>query len=215
LDINPSELPHNEVYKLMIGSIVPRPIAWVSTIDENGLPNLAPFSFFTAVCSKPPTVVFCPGVRGTDSGQKDTLHNIRTTGEFVINFVTEPLAEQMNITATELPAHVNEFERAGLTPQASLLVRPPRVAESPIHYECKLREIVVISDEPGGGNLVIGTVVHMHYDELVWREGNHIDLVAYQAIGRLAGAGYCRVNDFFDMKRLPPEIGRKELKVKG
>jgi flavin reductase (DIM6/NTAB) family NADH-FMN oxidoreductase RutF len=119
LDIIPSELPHNEVYKLMIGAIVPRPIAWVSTLSEAGLPNLAPFSFFTAVCSKPPTVIFCTGVRGTDGGQKDTLNNIRATGDYVINFVTEPLAEPMNITATEVPAEVNEFERAGLTPAPS------------------------------------------------------------------------------------------------
>jgi flavin reductase (DIM6/NTAB) family NADH-FMN oxidoreductase RutF len=190
----------------MIGTIVPRPIAWVSTISEDGVPNLAPFSFFTAVCSNPPTVVFCPGVRATDGDQKDTLHNIRATGEYVINFVTEPLAAQMNITATELPATINEFERAGLTPVPSVLIRPPRVAESPIHFECRLRELIVISDEPGGGNLVIGTVVHMHYDEAVYLAGNQVDIQAYQPIGRLAGASYCRVNDLFDLKRFPPEI---------
>jgi flavin reductase (DIM6/NTAB) family NADH-FMN oxidoreductase RutF len=206
LEINPGDLPHGEVSKLMIGSVVPRPIAWVSTISEDGRPNLAPFSFFTAVCPKPPTVVFCPGVRGTDGGQKDTLHNIRAMGEYVINFVTEPLAEKMNITATEVPPDVNEFERAGLTPAPSQVVQPPRVAESPIHFECKLREIIVISDEPGGGNLVIGTVVHMHFAESVYRAGNQVDIAAYQAIGRLAGASYCRVNDFFDLKRLRSEI---------
>ncbi len=206
MEINPSELPHGEVSKLMIGSVVPRPIAWVSTLSAEGQPNLAPFSFFTAVCSKPPTVVFCPGVRGTDGGQKDTLHNIRATGEYVINFVTEPLAEQMNITATEVPSDVNEFERAGLTPIPSMAVQAPRVAESPIHFECRLREIIAISDEPGGGNVVIGTVVHMHFDEMVYRTGNYVDIAAYQAIGRLSGASYCRVNDFFDLRRLPPEI---------
>jgi flavin reductase (DIM6/NTAB) family NADH-FMN oxidoreductase RutF len=206
LEINPSELPPNEVNQLMIGSVVPRPIAWVSTISEAGQPNLAPFSFFTAVCPSPPTVVFCPGVRGIDGGQKDTLHNIRVTGEYVINFVTEPLAEPMNITATELPPDVNEFERAGLTPAPSRVVQPPRVAESPIHFECRLREIIVISDEPGGGNLVIGTVVHMHFDESVNLAGNQVDIAAYQAIGRLGGASYCHVNDLFDLKRLPSEI---------
>lgn len=209
MDINPGELPHNEVSKLMIGAIVPRPIAWVSTMNKAGQPNLAPFSFFTAVCSKPPTVVFCPSVRGTDGEQKDTLHNIRATGEYVINFVTEPLAEKMNITATELPTDVNEFERAGLTPAPSAVVRPPRVAESPIHFECKLREIIVISDQPGGGNLVIGTVLHMHYDETVYRPGNHVDIATYQPIGRLAGASYCRVNDLFNLQRLPSEIRKQ------
>ena len=208
MDIIPSDIPHSEVNKLMIGTIVPHPIAWVSTLSDAGQPNLAPFSFFTAVCANPPTVVFCPGVRGVDGGQKDTLHNIRATGEYVINFVTEPLAERMNITATEVPAEVNEFERAGLTATPSAVVAPPRVAESPIHFECKLREIVVINDEPGGGSLVIGTVVHMHYDESVYRSGNYVDIEAYRAIGRLAGAGYCRVNDLFDLKRFPSEIKR-------
>lgn len=206
MDINPDDLPHTEVSKLMIGSIVPRAIAWVSTLSDAGQPNLAPFSFFTAVCSKPPTVVFCPGVRGVDGGQKDTLYNIRVTGEYVINVVTEALAAQMNITATEVPADVNEFERAGLTAAPSVVVKPPRVGESPIHFECKLREIVVISDEPGGGSLVIGEVVHMHLDDAVYREGNRVDIAALQPVGRLAGASYCRVNDFFDIKRFPPEI---------
>jgi flavin reductase (DIM6/NTAB) family NADH-FMN oxidoreductase RutF len=206
MEINPSELSHNDVNKLLIGSVVPRPIAWVSSLSAEGQPNLAPFSFFTAVCPQPPTVVFCPGVRGIDGGQKDTLHNIRATGEYVINFVTEPLAEQMNITATDVHRDVNEFERAGLTPAPSQVIKPPRVAESPIHFECKLREIVVISDEPGGGNLVIGTMVHIHFDESVYRAGNQVDIAAYQAIGRLGGASYCRVNDFFDLKRLPSEI---------
>ena len=110
----------------MIGAIVPRAIAWVSTVNEDGQPNLAPFSFFTAVCFAPPTIVFCPSVRETDGDHKDTLHNIRATGEFVINFVTEALAEQMNITSTELPSDVNEFERAGLTAVPSTLVKAAR-----------------------------------------------------------------------------------------
>ncbi len=208
MDIIPDQLPHREVYKLLIGSIVPRPIAWVSTVNAEGRPNLAPFSFFTAVCSLPPTVLFCPGVRDTDSAQKDTLNNIRTTGEYIINFVTEELAEKMNITATELPSEVNEFERAGLTPEPGKVVQIPRVAESPIHFECRLNQVVTVSDQPGGGHIVIGTVQHMHFDDAVFREGNYIDLHAFHAVGRLAGPSYSRVNDFFDIKRLPPEIKR-------
>lgn len=206
MDIIPDQIPHREVYKLMIGSIVPRPIAWVSTVNAAGQPNLAPFSFFTAICSKPPTVVFCPGVRDADRGQKDTLNNIRATGEFIINFVHEALGEPMNITATELPPEVNEFERAGLTAQPGKVVHVPRVAESLIHYECRLNQIITVSDEPGGGSLVMGTVVHMHFDDAVYQEGNHIDLSAFQAIGRLSGAGYCRVQDRFDLRRPPSEI---------
>jgi flavin reductase (DIM6/NTAB) family NADH-FMN oxidoreductase RutF len=206
LDITPGDLPHREVYKLMTASIVPRPIAWVSTLSIEGQPNLAPFSFFNGVCSAPPTVVFCPMVRATDGDQKDTLRNVRQTGEFVVNFVTEALAEAMNLTAAEVPPEVNEFERAGLTPAPSKLVKVPRVAESPIHFECTLNQIVTISEQPGGGYLVIGTVVHMHFDDSVFREGNYIDLAAYQPIGRLTGSGYSRVRDTFELKRPESEI---------
>ena len=178
----------------------------MSTVNEDGQPNLAPFSFFTAVCSAPPTIVFCPSVRETDGDHKDTLHNIRATGEFVINFVTEALAEQMNITSTELPSDVNEFERAGLTAVPSTLVKVPRVAESPIHFECRLNQVITISDQPGGGSMVVGTVVHMHIDESVYRDNNHIDIAAYKPVGRLAGSGYTRVTDLFDMGRPAPEI---------
>jgi flavin reductase (DIM6/NTAB) family NADH-FMN oxidoreductase RutF len=190
----------------MIGSIVPRPIAWVSTVNAAGQPNLAPFSFFNGVCSKPPTVLFCPSIRGADGSPKDTYFNIRETGEFVVNFVTEALIGAMNITSTELPAGVNEFERAGLTAAPGKLVRAPHVAESPIHFECRLNQIVTIGESPGGGCVVIGTVVHMHFDRSVYREGNHIDLSAYRTVGRLSGAGYCRVTDVFELKRPPSEI---------
>jgi flavin reductase (DIM6/NTAB) family NADH-FMN oxidoreductase RutF len=206
MEINPASLPHRDVYKLMIGSIVPRPIAWVSTISPDGVPNLAPFSFFTGVCSNPPTVVFCPGIREVDRAQKDTLNNVQTTGVFIINFVSESLAAAMNSTAVEAPPEVNEFERAGLASEPGMVVPVPRVAASLIHYECRLQQIIPISAEPGGGNLVIGTVVHMHFADSVYREGNRIDLGEYQPVGRLAGASYCRVQDVFDLSRPPSEI---------
>lgn len=206
MDIVPGEWPHREIYKLMIGAIVPRAIAWVSSTDGDGRPNLAPFSFFTAVCAQPPTIVFCPMIRETDWEHKDSLHNIRDTGLFIVSFVTEALAEKMNLTSVEAPAGINEFERAGLTMEAGHVLNVPRVAESPIHFECRLNQIVTISDAPGGGSLVIGTVVHMHISDSVYREGNHIDLAAYQPVGRLAGASYCRVTDLFEMRRPPSEI---------
>lgn len=209
MEINPADLPHREVYKLMIGSIVPRPIAWVSTVNQAGQPNLAPFSFFNAVCAKPPTLLFCPGVYHLGEGEfraKDTYNNVRETGEFVVNLVNEALAEAMNITATELPPHVNEFERAGLTAAPGRRVRVPHVAESPIHFECRLNQIVPINEGEGGGYVVIGTVVHMYFDDAVYREGNYIDIPAYKPIGRLAGAGYTRVNDLFDMSRPRSEL---------
>lgn len=206
MDIDPKNYPSREVYKLLNASIIPRPIAWVSTVNIDGQPNLAPFSFFNAVCEKPPTVLFCPGIRGTDHSPKDTYHNIRATGEFVINFVTEDLAEAMNITAVEAPAEVNEFERAHLTAAPGKMVNVPHVAESPIHFECKLREIVTISEEPGGGYIVIGTVVYMHFDASVYRENNYIDIAAYRPVGRLTGMGYTRVNDIFNLQRPPSEV---------
>lgn len=206
MDIIPDEYPHREVYKLLTAAIVPRPIAWVSTVDAAGQPNLAPFSFFNAVCSRPPTILFCTGIRAVDRNPKDTFNNIRATGEFVVNFVTETLAEAMNITAVEAPPQVNEFERAGLTAAPGITVNVPHVAETPIYFECRLREIVTISEEPGGGSIIIGTVTLMHFDETVYREGNYIDFEAYRPVGRMTGAGYVRTADRFDMPRPPGEI---------
>jgi flavin reductase (DIM6/NTAB) family NADH-FMN oxidoreductase RutF len=120
MEADPATLPWKSVYKLMIGSILPRPIGWISTVDAAGQTNLAPFSFFNAVASRPPTVLFCPTIREFDAGPKDTLRNVRTTGEFVVNIVTEALAEAMNISSTEFPAEVDEFRAAGLTPAPSV-----------------------------------------------------------------------------------------------
>jgi flavin reductase (DIM6/NTAB) family NADH-FMN oxidoreductase RutF len=201
-EIIPSDIERSQVYKLLTGSIVPRAIAWVSSVDANGNNNLAPFSYFTAVSGEPPMVLFCPGIRTTDNGQKDTYHNVKTTGEFVINFVNAANASAMNITATEVPADVDEFERAGLTPIPSKLVNVPRVKESPIHFECKLNQIVSVGD----GHIVIGEVVYMHFDENVFKEGNYIDMEAYQPIARLAGPNYARLGEFFQMQRPPSEV---------
>jgi flavin reductase (DIM6/NTAB) family NADH-FMN oxidoreductase RutF len=206
MEANTDEFPWRSLYKIMIGSIVPRPIGWVSTVDENGESNLAPFSFFNAVCANPPTVLFCPGIRSTDQNPKDTLNNIRNTGEFVLNIVTETLGEAMNLTATELPPGVNEFEYAGLTSAPSIAVKPLRVAESPIHYECKLTQIVDISDEIGGASIVIGRIVHFHVDDRVLIDGDKINLEELKPIGRLAGSSYARVNDIFDMVRRPSQV---------
>lgn len=206
MEINPGDLKPPQVYKLLTGSIVPRPIAWVSTVDADGNPNLAPYSFFTAVCAEPPTILFCPGYRYSDDGQKDTYHNVQITEEFVVNFVNEATAEAMNTTAVEAPAEVNEFERANLTPVASKIVKPPRVKESPISFECTLNQVVTINGGFGGGHIVIGTVVYMHFHDDVYQEGDYINIEAYQPIGRMMGGGYVHLNDFFQMQRPPSEI---------
>lgn len=205
-DIDPSQLPEHDVYKLMSGAIVPRPIAWVSTVSADGLPNLAPFSFFNAVCEDPPTLLFSTSIRKVDGQAKDTYHNIVATGEFVVNFVTEALAEAMNLTAVEAPPHVNEFERAGLTAAPSLRVRPPYVAESPIQFECRLSEIVTVGNGIGGGYVILGTIVHMRFADSVYRDNNYVDIDAYQPVGRLAGADYARVTNRFALQRPPSEI---------
>ena len=168
---------------------------------------MAPFSFFNAVCTRPPTLLFCPGVRGTDGAAKDTLGNIRATGEYVINVVTEGTAEAMNKTATELPSEVNEFEFAGLTQSPSIRVKPPRVGESPVNFECQLRQIVDIGDgQPGSGWIVIGEIVHLHVADEVLLPEHKVDIRALRPVGRLAGYSYTRVNEIFEMKRLPPQI---------
>ena len=198
---DPVDHKPSDLYKLMIGAIVPRPIAFVSTVDAAGLRNLAPFSYFTGCSTNPPVVCFCSAVRSGPLPQKDTLTNIRATGEFVVNIVTEEIAEQMNLTAVEAPPEVDEFEYSGLTPLASELVKPPRVAESKVQMECRLRQVIEISDRPGGGNLVLGDVLRIHVLENVLTDAYKIDPGELKAIGRMGGPSYVRTRDRFDMQR--------------
>jgi flavin reductase (DIM6/NTAB) family NADH-FMN oxidoreductase RutF len=202
MEISPEAISPASMYKLLVGSVVPRPIGWISSISETGVYNLAPFSFFNVASANPPHVLFCPTVRGTDGGRKDTLHNIRETGEFVVNIVTAQLGDAMNLTATEFPPDVDEFAMAGLTAVPSAVVRPPRVGESPIHFECQLAQIVDL----GGGHVVIGRVVHVHVDDRVLIGGDKIDVTALQPIGKLAGNAYTRVTDLFDLIRPPTQL---------
>lgn len=206
MEFDPGAVPPRTIYKLMTGAVVPRPIGWVSSVNANGQPNLAPFSYFNAVSSNPPHLIFSPGIRGTDGSAKDTLKNVQTTGEFVANLVTEDLAEAMNVTATEFPAHVNEFEAAGLTPAPSRAVRPPRVAESPVHFECRVAHLLDLGEGGTGNTLVVGRVVHIHVSDEVLLEGDKVDWARLKPIGRLAGRWYCRVNDLFELVRPPSQI---------
>jgi flavin reductase (DIM6/NTAB) family NADH-FMN oxidoreductase RutF len=209
MEINPTILPHQSIYKILTGSILPRPIGWISSIDIDGRPNLAPFSFFNVVCSNPPTVLFCPLVRGTDGKPKDTLNNVRATNEFVVNIVTEELIDAMNATSIEGPPDLNEFEFAGLTLTPSVTVKPPRVKESPIHFECKVKQIIDINDAPGGGSIVIGTIIHIHVEERVMFGTDKINLMALRPIGRLMASGYCRVTDTIELERPKNMLGEK------
>jgi flavin reductase (DIM6/NTAB) family NADH-FMN oxidoreductase RutF len=198
--VDPQSTEPVNVYKLMIGAIIPRPIAFVSTLSLEGVRNLAAFSFFTAISANPPAVCFSPMVRGSGNGQKDTLRNAEVTKEFVVNIVSEDFAQKMNLTAPEFPPEVDEFEVSGLTPTPSDLVRPPRVAESRISMECKLIEIVSVSAKPLGGSLVIGEVLRFHVAEGIM-ENFRIDPDKLSPIGRMAGNTYVRTTDRFDMIR--------------
>jgi len=198
--LDPSQIEANDVYRLMIGMIVPRPIAFVSTVDEAGVRNLAPFSYFTACGSNPPVVCFSAAVRSGPRPYKDTLENIKATGDFVVNIVSEEFAAQMNATSASVPPEVDEFELSGLTPLASDLVKPPRVAESKAQMECRLHQIVPVGDRPGGGILVLGEVLRFHVLESLL-EGYKIDPDKLNAIGLMGGPTYVRTRDHFEMQR--------------
>ena len=211
MDLKPSALSVENRYKLLIGSIVPRPIAFVSTVAPAGTGlvgtdayNLAPFSFFAGVGSNPMTLLFCPATR-PDGGEKDSLRNAKPvgeggTGEFVVNIVPHVIANRMAACAEELAYGQSEFGLSGLTPTASSMVRPPRVAECPIAFEC--RTVQVVRTNPGqasGGNIVIGEVVSIHADERIVDERFHVDAAALDAIGRMGGRAYCSTRERFDI----------------
>ncbi len=208
MEFDPTALPRPSVYKLLTGSILPRPIGWISTISAEGQPNLAPFSFFNVFSSNPPVLGFACGRRRTDGRSKDSYLNVQASGEFVANIVTEELSPAMNISATEFPAGVNEFEAAGLTAAPSRRVRPPRVAESPVHFECRVIQTVELGERPGDSSLVLGRIVHIHVREDILIDGDKIDLAGLKPVGRLSGRGYCRVTDVFELVRPPSQVGR-------
>lgn len=198
---DPDTTPALDIYKLLVGTVIPRPIAFVSSIDENGVRNLAPFSFFTVASANPPVVCFVAATRTGPLPHKDTLHNVLATKEFVLNIVSEEFAAKMNATAAEVPPEIDEFELSGLTPLASELVRPPRVGESYVQMECRLRQVLHISDRPGGGNLVLGDVLRFHVDEAIVDSSFKVDPDKLNAIGRIGGSTYVRIHDRFDMIR--------------
>jgi flavin reductase (DIM6/NTAB) family NADH-FMN oxidoreductase RutF len=204
LSIDPAAHPQRQIYKLMTGIIVPRPIALVSTVDAAGNANLAPFSFFAGVGSAPPTVLFCPALRpaGTDMAglRKDTLRNVEQTREFVINIVSESIAAQANLAAAEVGPDVDEFSLSGLTPVASDLVKPPRVAESPAQMECRLMQVIYTGDQPASGVVVLGEVLRFHVREDLF-EDFRIDPEGLDAVGRMAGNTWVRTRDRIELVR--------------
>jgi flavin reductase (DIM6/NTAB) family NADH-FMN oxidoreductase RutF len=210
MNLIPSQISHNDLYAIILNSVGPRPIAWVSTLSASGQPNLAPFSFFNAVCIDPPLLAFAPGLRqpkqtNSPHGEpKDTLRNVRETKEFVVNIVTFDLLQPMNVTSGEYDSSINEFELAKVTPAPSQLVRPARVAESPVSFECKLHQILDFSPAPTSSSLVIGEVVAIHVDDAHIKNGK-LDRNSLDLIGRMGGIQYTRTTDRVDLAR--PKVG--------
>lgn len=189
MEIKPEMLEWREAYKLLVGSILPRPIAFVSSKDQNGHDNLAPFSFFTAICADPMMICFSPMRKGTTGDKKDTLNNIEATGQFVINIVGEEIVQQMNDCATELQPDIDEFHISGLTKEDSAVVQPARVKESKVHLECELDQVIHFGDQEGAGSLVIGKVLHVHVHDDLYEQGR-INSEKLKPVGRMAGATY-------------------------
>lgn len=201
MQFDPETLDQSAVYKLLTGSVIPRPIGWISSISEDGINNLAPFSFFNAIGEDPPHVMFST-VRGGDKN-KDTLNNVLATKQFVVNMVTEETVEKMNLTASIVPHDTDEFVLAGLTPIASQKIKPFRVAESPIHFECELvHHFALENHKYGGAVMMVGKIVMMHFDDSVLLDNYKINLETYRPVARLAGANYAKLGEIFTIKRL-------------
>jgi len=188
-------------YKHLIGSILPRPIAVVSTKNEDGSNNVAPFSFFTAVSAKPMIIAFSPLIRSSTGEIKDTPRNILREKEFVINFVHESLAEKINLCSTELPYGEDEFKHAGLTPISSKKIKAPRIKESLIHFECQFRDQLNYGDSPGAGMLITGEVVKVHIASEIYQDGK-IVTSAFSPIGRGAGNDWIKCDSTVQLDRL-------------
>lgn len=188
------------LYKLLTGTIIPRPIGWISTIDKKGVNNLAPFSYFNMVSSDPPCVMF--STRRENNQYKDTLNNVLQNGEFVVNLVTLEVVEQMNATSVSVASDVDEFELTNLTPIDSVFIKPKRVKESPIHLECEMiHHYFMDNNEGGGACIVIGKIKIMHINDTILLENNRINLEVYKPVARLSGSNYSTLGELFSIKR--------------
>lgn len=195
ITIDPKDIPTAKLHGYLLSSIAPRPIAFASTIDENGNPNLSPFSFFNVFSANPPILIFSPARRVRDNTIKHTLINAKATKEVVINIVNYGLVQQMSLSSTEYGEGVNEFEKAGLTMLKSDIVKPFRVAESPVQIECKVREVVALGTGGGAGNLIICEVVKLHIKEEILDENGAIDQHKIDLVSRMGANWYSRANN--------------------
>ncbi len=192
MTINPSDLSPREAYAYLAGAVAPRPICFASTVDANGNVNLSPYSFFNVVSGDPPLLAFAPLLSGRDGSSKDTLNNVHAVPEVTINIVNHAIVEQMSLTSTAYPSDVNEFEKAALTQVQSEVVKPPRVGESPVSFECVVDRIVALGDGPMAGNLIIARVVRIHVADDYLGEGGKLNIRSLDLVGRMGGADYIR-----------------------
>ena len=214
LTVNPKELSIPQLHQYLLGSVGPRPICFASTVDANGIPNLAPFSFFNVFSANPPVVVFAPNNSGRDGSPKHTYLNVKEVPEVVVNVVNYSMVQQMNVAAAPWDRGVSEFEKAGFTPLASDLIKPFRVAESPVQMECKVLEIKELGTGGGAGNLVIAEVLRIHIQSEVIGEDGKIDPARIDLVGRMGGAWYCRTTEesLFQLPQpMQPTIGYDSL----
>jgi flavin reductase (DIM6/NTAB) family NADH-FMN oxidoreductase RutF len=195
LQFNPKDLPIPRLHQLLLGAIGPRPIAFASTIDAAGNDNLSPFSFFNVFSANPPILIFSPARNGRTNTTKDTYNNVKRIPEVVINVVNFDIVQQMSLSSSPYPSNVSEFVKAGFTPLNSELVRPKRVGESPVQFECKVIEVKELGTEGGAGNLVICEVVKIHIAEEIMDENGLIDQHKINLVARMGGNWYCHANE--------------------
>ena len=208
LSFLPKDLETPKLHSYLLSAVAPRPIAFASTVDKDGRPNLSPFSFFNVFSANPPILIFSPARRVRGNTTKHTLENVEVTNEVVINVVNYDIVQQMSLSSTEYPEGVNEFEKAGLTMLKSDIVKPFRVAESPIQMECKVNEVVKLGTEGGAGNLVICEVVKMHINDEVLDENGAIDQVKLDLVSRAGGSFYSRAKSgFFEIPKPLSTLG--------
>jgi len=209
LTINPNEIEVPKLHHYLLGAVGPRPIAFASTISKNGVPNLSPFSFFNVFSANPPIMIFSPARSGRTGATKNTLDNVKEVGEVVINVVNHNIVQQMSLSSSPYDSSIDEFVKAGLTPVPSENIKPFRVKESPVQFECKVNKIIELGITGGAGNLVICEVVKIHINEAVLDENNMIDQHKIDLVSRMGGNWYCRAdkNSMFEIQKPITSIG--------
>lgn len=203
LEILPKEIPFPKLHHYLLGSIGPRPIALASTVDRDGNKNLAPFSFFNVFSANPPILIFSPARSGRTNSLKDTFNNVKEVPEVVINVVTYGISEAVSLASSPYPPGVSEFEKSGLTPLASHLIKPFRVKESPVQFECKVNDIIALGTEGGAGNLILCEVLKIHIDPNVLDESGMVDSLKLDLVSRMGADWYCRADrkSMFEIKK--------------